>query len=752
MNFRSIKVRLIGLTLVSILILGISIITTALERATKAQIDSRLEQLDAIKESKKAHIQSFFTDLNTLLRTKANDASTIERLWALDEAYQEMADDEFDMAAVERDLISYYNKQHLPKINFEMPGASPKRSVEKLLPNSDYGKIAQFLYISQNTNSFKEKYKLAFNTQYKTNYSSMHIEYHNGFVELMQGFGLYDIYMVNLDGDVIYSVNKKPDYGTNLKDGPYKQSGLARAYAKAMQLKRDQVAFEDFSPYEPDLNRQSAFIATPLMYKDDVEGALIYELPVSRINAIMNFNDKYELAGLGASGNAYLIGKDGIMRSESRFVTANDNPNVKKAKTTISIQSVSSEAVDAYKQGKSGAAIISNGEEKLASYAPSGIAGTDWGIIVEISKEEALQSVHETRNLIITISLVILVLLAIVSVSLIQRLIIGKLDTLQAAASDLARGEGDLTQRITVPKGDEIHEVAEDINAFIEKVRQTVSEAKRSSIDNTTIAKELSQTSHSIGDKVQEESRIVREVSQTGKALQETLENAIAQAEETKAQLDQAGVSLHNANQKIIDLAENVNHHSALESELSSRLQQLSHDAQQVKDILTVISDIADQTNLLALNAAIEAARAGEHGRGFAVVADEVRKLAERTQKSLTEIHASINIIVQSITDTSDQIEQNAKAIEQLSSEAHVVESDITQSVHVMETSLENVNQTVNGYIENSKTVQHMISKVETIDELSNHNTKSVGNISSSSEKLLEMTATLEQMLEQYKT
>ena len=106
--------------------------------------------------------------------------------------------------------------------------------------------------------------------------------------------------------------------------------------------------------------------------------------------------------------------------------------------------------------------------------------------------------------------------------------------------------------------------------------------------------------------------------------------------------------------QKLLDeTITQLNSTAEKEAQMNDRLNHLATEATQVKSVLEVIGDIADQTNLLALNAAIEAARAGEHGRGFAVVADEVRKLAERTQKSLIETNATVNVIVQSISDIS---------------------------------------------------------------------------------------------------
>ncbi|MBN2869366.1 MAG: chemotaxis protein [Campylobacterales bacterium] len=138
-------------------------------------------------------------------------------------------------------------------------------------------------------------------------------------------------------------------------------------------------------------------------------------------------------------------------------------------------------------------------------------------------------------------------------------------------------------------------------------------------------------------------------------------------------------------NSMINTTVERIQSVAGKEHELSGNLQSLAGNARETKEILVTIGDIADQTNLLALNAAIEAARAGEHGRGFAVVADEVRKLAERTQKSLAETSATINVLIQSISDNSEALNQNMDEMMSLTRYVGTVDQKMDEVLQAMD-------------------------------------------------------------------
>ena len=326
------------------------------------------------------------------------------------------------------------------------------------------------------------------------------------------------------------------------------------------------------------------------------------------------------------------------------------------------------------------------------------------------------------------------------------------LDTLKHKIANLVSGDKDLTKRLDYVEGNEFGDTANEVNKFIEMIQSTVNDVKRLGSQNRSISYEIEKSSHVIRKGTQKESDIVEKTSRKSESILTLLDESIEASQTTQKTIYGAEEELDNAVKSLEKLSYEVTTFVEIENELSNELSNLKNDADQVKNVLDVIKDIAEQTNLLALNAAIEAARAGEHGRGFAVVADEVRKLAERTQKSLTEIDISVSTIVQAINDVSEKISNNATNIENLASISGDVEDKISTTSNAMKTSNEVAGKSYEDSVRMSKIIKEIIEYIKEIESLSVSNGKSALSIESDLEELVKVASSLQSTIDEFKS
>jgi methyl-accepting chemotaxis protein len=567
---------------------------------------------------------------------------------------------------------------------------------------------------------------------------------HNFFENFIHTYGYYDFFLIDNNGDIFYTVTKEADYQTNLLTGAYNQSGLGTLYKKVNNNKS--FAMSDFSRYAPSNNEPAGFIALPYTNSSGVEIVIALQLSIEKINHLMQ-----QRSGMGVSGESYLVGSDLLMRSDSFL-----DPKAHSVKASfagnIKQNGVDTEAVKLALKGETGNKIIDdyNSNPVLSSYTPININGIEWVLLAEIDVAEAFLPVYKMyRNIfyIIVLCVLCIIIIALLTAKSILKPLGGEPTEMQKISETIA--DGDLM--ISFIEHSNYSSVYGAMQRMTTHLRNVISEIINDSNNLTHVAMETSalslQSSTSLQNQKSNIAQIATAVEQMSVSINEVSHNAANVAHSAQ----KASSSSSHANTKISQAIDDLNNLGVEIYQANNIIQDLEKDSNDIGSVLEVIRGIAEQTNLLALNAAIEAARAGEQGRGFAVVADEVRTLASKTQESTKNIEIMIKKLQKASTDAVNAMEVSQDVCRQTIENTLDV-ADVIASMNGEIESITQMTELIATAVEEQSCVSNEISKnVTAISDVANENSTSAEQVSASSKDISNIANSLNQLTLRFK-
>ena len=758
---------LLIITLIAILSAATAITTIAylsLSHKTKDTLKKAESDLTAKRVLITAELQNYIGNIEKQAIVMANDVSIKEATKEFTSAFNQFNTDLADTSS----LNNYYNSEFKSVYDSQNTKSISVSKLYNSLP--PITKALQSQFIALNPNPLGEKDKLD-SLGDNSEYDIAHKRYHPTVRKFQQEFGYYDVFIVEpTNGNIVYSVFKELDYATSLKNGPYRQSGIAEAFNAALTLSDGDTYLTDFAAYLPSYDNAASFISSPIYDKGSLIGVLIFQMPIDVINSLMTLKGKWTDSGFGQSGEIYLVGKDYTLRNESRFfeedkagylklvksVGMKEASNIANKDTTISIQPVNTKGVAKALAGETGFDIFNDYREVsvLSSYAPVKVGNHTWAIMSEIDEEEAMMSVTKLTNYIYGVGVSILAGTSLLSLLVAFQLSISLIKPLNILANkftDLSEGEADLTVRLEQTNTPEINRIVFGFNSFIDGIGNTFSSVKGSVSRIASSGTELGVTTEQTSATLKEQELSIDKVKESVQQFSRSISEVSEQTTSAMTQANQAKDQTAENSERASLAVENIKHLVAEVNSSSETIKELQSSVQDIRDVLSVINGIAEQTNLLALNAAIEAARAGEQGRGFAVVADEVRSLASRTQESTVIIQTQINKLIEVTKMSSDSMERASISAE---GGIHLVEV-VNESLTELQTIIINLSNMSSEIASASQMQGYTIDFItESVNELSSRAheiTESSTHISGVSNELSSVAETLKNDTDRFK-
>ncbi|WP_172825656.1 adenylate/guanylate cyclase domain-containing protein [Microbacterium pygmaeum] len=470
-------IMLLAVSLVSSVIIGVIGYINGRESLREAAID----QLTTIRELRVGELESAMKGVQDGVALDSRNLSAQTASRAINAGWDDLQNRELTPEQL-AELETYYSDTFNPALAANSGGTY---SDAAFIPDSNAGKWAQYHFTAQFAD-FDEA--LTINDGFDgTPYSAATAQYGDYLTRLVGTVGYEDLLLFNVDGDVVYTAYKGVDLGTNVLDGPFRESALADAYRTVIATNSvATVETTDFERWIPSLNAPTMWVLSPVGNDSEITGVLAAQVPIAQINDVMTGEERWKEQGLGDTGEVYLVGPDHLMRSVSRVLLEGPEEYAERAIAmgtdpdtaarivevdgTVLLQPVNTISVENALKGETGNSISTGylGGENITAYSPVEVDGLNWVAVARIDTSEAFAPVVEfTRTLILWLVGIMLVvsLLSLLLAQVFTRPIKKLVDAVRRVAG------GDLAVQVPVGSRDEIGDLGSAFNDMASSLR-----------------------------------------------------------------------------------------------------------------------------------------------------------------------------------------------------------------------------------------------------------------------------------------